>query len=130
MLDLPGASQLIHLRRLVESRDFLSREPCQDLVLNKHMTEDDYIVASRGKDYAFIYIPTGSPAQIDLNLLGSEQVRAWWYDPRSGEAIEIGTFPSKGIEEFYPPGKGRGNDWVLLLDAANAGYPKPGINQE
>ncbi len=126
VLDLPGASQLIYLRRLIESRDYLSREPFQDLVLNKHMTEDDYIVASRGKDYALIYIPAGSPAQIDLNLLGTDQVKAWWYDPRSGAATEIGTIPGKGIKEFNPPAGGRGNDWVLVLDSANAGYEKPG----
>jgi hypothetical protein len=27
---------------------------------------------------------------------------------------------------FTPPGKGGGNDWVLVLDNAAANYPAPG----
>ena len=50
----------------------------------------DYIVATRGKDYAMVYIPTGYDAKLDLNLCGWPNAKAWWYNRQTGEAQGFG----------------------------------------
>ena len=41
-------------------------------------------------------------------------------------AIEIGVFDRQGTREFKPPVRGKGNDWVLVLDDASKGFSTPG----
>jgi hypothetical protein len=126
VLDLPGAYDLIHARRLVESRPFLSRVPDQTLIVPAYYPETDYIVATRGEGYAFIYFPTGWDAEIILDKIGAKTVTAYWYDPRTGESKLIDTFPGQGNRKFTPPSGGRGNDWILVLDDSSKGYKAPG----
>ena len=45
-------------------------------------------------------------------------MKAWWYDPRTGKAEEIGTFDNKGAREFNPPAAGEMLDW----EAPTGGY--------
>jgi hypothetical protein len=126
-LDLPGARQLIYARNLLESRPFLERVPFQMMVKNEYMQETDYIVSTRGKNYIFVYIPTGIEALINMSLCGWQKVRAWWFNPRNGDATDIGTFPARDIKMFTPPEKGRGKDWILVLDNQKSGFKAPGI---
>jgi hypothetical protein len=126
-LDLPGAWDLIHARRLIESRPFLSRIPDQSLIAPSYYPETDYVVATRGDGYAFIYFPTGWAADIIPDKIGAESVTASWYNPRNGQLKFIGTFPGKGKRTFTPPSGGRGNDWILVLDDASENIPSPGF---
>jgi hypothetical protein len=125
-LDLPGAWDLIHARHLMESRPFQSGKPDPLMIKNTYVPENDYILATRGEGYAFVYIPSGWGAEVDLGLLKSEKVKAWWYNPRNGEVAEIGIIEGKGIKTFKPSTEGRGNDWILVLDDASKGFPAPG----
>jgi hypothetical protein len=126
VLDLPGASDLIHARRLVESRPFLSCVPDQSLIIPDYFPETDYVVATRGEGYAFIYFPTGWTAEIELDKLMAKSITAHWFDPRNGEARLIETFPGTGTRKFKPPTGGRGNDWILVLDDASKKFSVPG----
>jgi hypothetical protein len=126
VLDLPGASELINARRLIESRPFLSRVPDQSLIVPEYFPETDYVVATRGDGYAFIYYPTGWSAEILLDKIGAKSVIAYWFDPRNGESKRIATFSGTGIQKFTPPTGGRGNDWVLVLDDASKNFKAPG----
>ena len=38
---------------------------------------------------------------------------AWWYDPSTGVATQIGTFPGTTPQQFTPPTTG---DWVLVAE--------------
>lgn len=125
-MDMPGAWQLIHARRLLESRPFTERIPYQTIIQTGYFPETDYVVATRGKNYVFVYFPTGSDAEINLLRCGWARVKAWWYNPRDGEATGIGIFQGKDIRKFSPPTKGRGNDWILVLDNAKIDFPPPG----
>jgi hypothetical protein len=127
-LNLPGARQMGYARRLIQSRPFLMRVPDQSLIAAGQGTGADHAQATRGEDgsYAFIYLPTGKPVEIDLEKLSGKQIRAWWFDPRNGTATSAGTFARKGIRLLTPPSEGRGNDWVLALDDAAKSYPAPG----
>lgn len=122
VLDLPGASDLVHARRLLESHPFLSRVPDQSLIVPAYYPETDYVVATRGDGYAFIYFPTGWPAEVIPDKIGAGTISASWYDPRTGESNPIGTFPGSGKQKFTPPSAGRGNDWILILDDANRNF--------
>jgi hypothetical protein len=127
VLDLPGAWDLMHARRLLESRPFTSRIPDQSLVAPAFYPETDYVVATRGNGYAFIYFPTGWAAEIILDKIGADKINASWYDPRTGEMKPSETISGKGTKKFTPPSGGRGNDWVLILDDASKGFKTPGL---
>jgi hypothetical protein len=125
VLDLPGAADLIHARRLLESRPFLSRVPDQSLIVPSYYPETDFVVATRGDGYAFIYFPSGWSAEIDLGKMGVEAVHSYWYDPRTGESTLIETIDDMRPRRFNPPSTGRGNDWVLILDDVSKGFILP-----
>ena len=126
-LDEPGAGQMQYLKRLMLSRPYLERIPDQAVVAGANGTRDDRIIASRGKSYLFAYAYTGRAFEVRLGVISGLQVRAWWYDPRTGSAREIGVFPNRGVRSFTPPGpQAPGNDWVLVLDDAAQKFPAPG----
>ena len=125
VLDLPGVWDLVHARRLIESRPFLSRVPDQSLIAPAYFPETDYVVATRGDGYAFVYFPTGWSAEIILDKIGAKSVTAYWFDPRNGESKPIETFPGTGTRKFTPPSNGRGNDWILVLDDTSKGFKEP-----
>ena len=90
------------------------------------MPETDYIVATKGENYAFVYIPTGWGANLNLERLGWKESVVWWYNPRTGEAKKLKEIINMGIQEFKPETGGRGNDWVLILDNKETGFEMPG----
>jgi hypothetical protein len=112
-------------RRLMESRPFLSRIPDQSLIVPAYFPETDYVVATRGEGYAFIYIPTGCPVVIQSDKVGAEMINAYWYDPRNGETKLIDKISGKVTRKFTPPTNGRGNDWILVLDDASKNFLVP-----
>jgi hypothetical protein len=125
-LDLPGAGDMIHVRCLMESRPMTERIPFQELVANDYIPETDFIVATKGRNYAFVYIPTGWSAKLDLKKLDWKNSVVWWYNPRTGEAKKLGEIPNDGIREFKPETGGRGNDWLLVIDNKDASFTPPG----
>ncbi|HMO58783.1 MAG TPA: glycoside hydrolase family 140 protein [Roseiflexaceae bacterium] len=136
-LQLPGAGQMQHARRLLLSRPFLSRIPDQQLLLSEPGSGSYHIRASRDSNgsYAFVYVagmqpmlPGGTGRQspqieIDTSRLSGSRLAAWWFDPRSGVAASIGHFDRTERAGFTPPAGGP--DWVLVLDDAAAGYHRP-----
>ena len=116
-LNAQGAGQMRHLRDLILSRPFFERVPDQSLIAGRNGTRYDRVVATRGRAYAMAYSYTGRPFRIQLGKIDGQQVRAAWFDPRTGTQTPIGRFPNRGQRLFTPPGTPRpGSDWVLLLD--------------
>jgi hypothetical protein len=85
-------------------------------------------VATRDRDrtYAMVYAPIGRRFTVWMDVIAGPKVKAWWYNPRNGEATAIGTFDSHGQRQFTPPDYGEMLDWVLVLDDAARQYPAPG----
>jgi hypothetical protein len=125
-LDLPGASQMKYLRALMESRPFFDRVPDQSVLLNTSGA-NDRIQATRGNDYIFVYSSQGKRITIAATKISGREIAAWWYNPRNGEAKEIGTFTKQPKHEFTPPTTGYGQDWVLVIDDASKSFNKPGM---
>jgi hypothetical protein len=122
----PGAAQMQYVRSLVESRPFLVRVPDQSIVADQ-LDGSDYIAATRGEDYLFVYTAQGRTFTVNMGKISGARVKAWWYNPRTGTAEEIGIFDNLGQREFDPPSHGGfGTDEVLVLDDAAKNYPPPG----
>jgi hypothetical protein len=130
----PGAAQMQHGRALMESRPFLTRIPDPDVVVTGRVPTSMpgagryYFASTRDADgtYAMVYAPVGRPFSVRLDTIRGARVKAWWFDPRTGEASAIGTFPNTGEREFTPPARGEMLDWVLVLDDESKGYLRPG----
>lgn len=121
-IERPGAEQMRFVRRLIESRPFLSRVPGQSLLIEER-DGNQHLQATRGDGYAMIYSPDGSPFGVQLGKIGGSVVRAGWYNPRTGEYIPEGSHENRGAGTFNPPEEG--TDWVLILDDADKSFPLP-----
>jgi len=115
-LQRPGGAQMQHLKKLIESRSFLDRIPDQQLII-ENRTGANYMVATRGKKYALIYSPNGLDVNVRMGVINGENVQASWFNPRTGEYTSIGVFKNADEKCFRSPSRGRGNDWVLVLDS-------------
>lgn len=130
-LDHPGAFQMRYVRRLFEALPFMKLVPEQKIILNGNSTGGAKIRAARASDgsFAIIYSPRGEIFTLDKSIIKAEQQRQYWYDPRYGTSYIIKDQDSFGIQTFTPPTNGRGNDWLLVLTDAAAGFPVPGSTQ-
>lgn len=130
----PGAAQMQHGRALMESRPFLARVPDPSVIVDTTIptampgTGRYHFSATRDAagTYAMVYAPVGRTFRVRMDVITGRQVKAWWFNPRTGTATAIGTFPNTGERAFTPPDAGEMLDWVLVLDDAAKGYPAPG----
>src|SRR5690606_5063024 len=111
----PGGRQMQHGRALIESRPMLTRIPDDSLIeptpgastaipgAGRHR-----VVATRDRDgsYAMIYTPSGRAFTLRLEALSGEELQAWWYDPRTGEAQKAERFRREATRRFTPPDPG------------------------
>jgi len=126
-LDRPGAFQMGYLRRLFESVPLQKLVPDQGIILNGPTTGGAKIRAARSSDgsYAIVYSPFGESFTLNKNVVKAARFREFWYDPRYGVSYEIDRPERWGIQTYAPPTKGRGQDWVLVIEDAAAGFPLP-----
>lgn len=127
-IERPGAKQMGHLRRLVESRPVLKRIPDQTLLATGQGEKGEYATACRAADgsYAMIYLPVGKTISVNTKNLKGQTIVGWWYDPRNGKAKKIGNLAKQPDMTFTPPEQGAEQDWVLVLDDEAADYNTPG----
>ena len=129
VMNLPGAASLKHLRTLFESRPWHTLVPDIDNTVavdgRGPFATKDYATTALAADKSFSisYLPTKRKITLDLGKLAGEQVKAWWFNPRTGEATSIGTFATPAVREFEPDGEG---DWVLVLDDVSKDFGRPG----
>lgn len=133
-IDQPGAAQMQHGRRLIESRPFLSRIPDDSIIVPADPPSAvpgaglKRFVGTRDAQgsYAMVYAPTGRAFKVRMSKIQGSRVKTWWFNPRTGEATSIGEFPNTGERAFISPTKGEDMDWVLVLDDAGRKFPAPG----
>ncbi len=116
-INAPGASQMQYIKDLMLSKPFFERVPDQSLIADQG-EKYNYLIATRGKDYTFIYTYTGRTMKINMGKIEGEKVDAAWFNPRDGKTSKTGIFSNTGVAEFNPPGEQKdGNDWVLVLES-------------
>jgi hypothetical protein len=122
----PGAGQLRHLKELMLSRPYFDRVHDPLMVVEGSGERHDHIMATRGRDYAFVYTYTGHPFVMRLGIISGSSLRAWWFNPRDGRVTPLGSLPNTGTRRFDPPeGPGEGRDWVLVVDDESRHYGQP-----
>ena len=134
----PAATQMQHLKNLLLSRPYLKRVPAPDLVRQTEplgsRLRTAYATAGENAAYAFVYTVNGVPFTVNLSHFAQNNVadlRAWWFDPRTGACREAETVAVSGVtHEFTPPLSDTGSDdetdWVLVLDDKAANFSRPG----
>jgi len=132
-LDLPGATQLPHLKALMLSRPYLSRIPDQNLILAGQGHGPERVQATRDgtpghndATYVMVYFPEHRKVTILTETLAAATLRGWWFNPRTGKGSALDTMTNQSEMPFMPPTNVPGEDWVLVLDDASEGYSQPG----
>jgi len=129
-LQSPGAKQMRYVKDLMLSRPFAQRQPAAGLVVDNGQRYDR-IPVLRGPNYMIAYTYTGRVFTIRLGTISGDQISASWYSPRNGEVIPIRLMKNEGEAKFDPPGDAvPGNDWVLLLDDADAEFTTSDVTGE
>lgn len=144
-LDQPGARQMKVLRDFVHSRPFHRAEPCQGMI--RHPANcadgclDDHRQACMDSEgsFAWIYFTSGGTEQVDLSRMQGSPLHAWWFNPRDGKCYDaegsvsekpFASFSEKTVVAFTTPTSGKEQDWILVLDHAEADYIVPGKSAE
>ncbi|MCF6244523.1 MAG: glycoside hydrolase family 140 protein, partial [Sulfurovum sp.] len=115
-LNDPGAIQMGYITKLMKSRPIVNRTPNQSLI------QDGYAFATKGNGYAFVYLPNGGKVTVNLDTISVSSVKAYWYNPKNGETIEIDTYQRNQIQIFN---SSTNQDMVLILDDTAKGYKVP-----
>ena len=123
-LAYPGAAQVGYLRRFWEARPWTRLQPDTSLLAAPNPPGAAHILAARDREgtYLIAYSPQGAPFALPAGVLGTGQLRAWWLNPRDGQAWEAGTFDGAAPLRLEPPAPGPGSDWGLLVEQVAAGY--------
>jgi len=132
-IDQPGAGQMQHARRLLESRPFLTRVPDDSLIVPSDPPTAvpgagvNRLSATRDEagSYLMVYTPAGRAFGVRTGRLTGDTLRAWWFNPRDGKAQQIGEFPKTDTRRFAPPNPGEMIDWVLVIDDDAKRYSRP-----
>lgn len=124
-IELPGANQMIFVKKLITFYPLLDRVPDQSLIQENDLVPAERVQATRGNDYLFVYSTVGKPFHVVMGKIQGNELRAYWYNPRNGKSTDIGVVLNKDVREFIPPSSGYGQDWVLVLDDAAKKYPRP-----
>jgi hypothetical protein len=113
------------MRRLFELRPWYKLVPDQSVLATDPGKGSEQILAARADDGSFIiaYLPMAYAVTIHMDKVSGKNGKARWYDPRQGTWSEIGQYANKGAREFTPPSAEARNDWVLVIDDADKGYP-------
>ena len=117
VLTHPGAVQMGYMKKLRLSRDYFSLVPTPELVAGQGFGMGQ-MAAAKGENYAYIYAPLGIPFTIELGIFPEAKVlKGYWFDPRTGEETLFGILPRSAPFTFAPPTQGKGQDWLLILEA-------------
>ncbi len=122
-LDLPGANQMKHVRRLFTARQMLDRVPDQTILLDGDKEPAARVQAIRGTDHAFVYTTAGRPFTVQFGRISGKSLTAGWFNPRTGDWKKLESIANAGQHRFVPPTSEYGQDWILTLDDSSRNYP-------
>jgi hypothetical protein len=117
---LPGADDLGYLRLFFESHPWWTLEPDIDHqwlrnspALNK---DNDSVVAALSKDKSFgvVYLPSKRRFTVNSTLMGTDQIKVTWFNPRTGAYQPSETVRAQdNLEQESPDNE----DWVVLFES-------------
>jgi hypothetical protein len=138
-MDLEGSQSMAYLKRFFASRAWQTLIPDDRVEGDWTSSHTHFILAGNGefrgldtltaactadKNTLMAYMPSRREVTVDLRRMAGSFVRAWWFNPRNGEGIPAGEYPTTSPQSFLPPAEG---DWGLVIDNAGLNLPAPGI---
>lgn len=111
----PGAAQMIHLKRLMESVGFENGRPAQELLCGDAGERYDRVSVFAGDSFILAYTFTGREIALDLSPYAGQGLSAYWMDPVTGLRSYLRAVPGKKEERFAPPSREDGSDTVLVI---------------
>lgn len=130
----PGSFQMQWGKKLILSRPYLNRIPATDIVLESNDIKTAWpgeglyrFAATMDTDgtYLMVYAPVGREFSVVTSVIKGKKLRAWWYDPRTGESESAGKFRNEGVHRFISPSPGEEIDWILVIDDSSMNYRRP-----
>jgi hypothetical protein len=121
------------MRRFMEAHAFPTLVPDQKLILDGPTSGPAKIRAMRATDESrlIVYTARGEPFTIDQSVVKAAYVRQSWFDPRYGVSYEIRLsgreWDQQTFQTYTPPTSGRGQDWVLVLEATEKPTNTPAL---
>ena len=120
-LDAPGAVQLGILKQVfLDRKEWWNLVPDQTIFASGGNTNGTVLnLAARHQDGKWVMVYLGSQASFSVKLekvKAASILKAFWIDPRSGNAVSIGSFPSTGAKLFSTPDGWE--DALLILEGA------------
>lgn len=124
-----GAAQVGFMRKCFEKRPWQRLMPDQGLIQSENPETAEHVIAamSQDGDFLMVYLPYGKKVRISTGKIKGKMLKGWWFNPRDGRSIPLGTFENKGYLELAPHAEGRGSDWLLIIDDALKGYQDPKV---
>ncbi|MES2847739.1 MAG: glycoside hydrolase family 140 protein [Bacteroidota bacterium] len=111
-----GATQMVHLKKLLLNKSYFDRVPAQDLVMDSG-ERYERVAATKGNSYALFYVYNGRNFKVDISRLKFSPAKANWFDTKTGKQQPVKGYKKNAVVTFDPPGeKSNGNDWVLILE--------------
>lgn len=118
-LDAPGASDLPHIKKVMQSREWWKWIPDKGIIKSgrKSGAKEKVAVKSSDGDEIVIYFADNSPAKIRLNrITTSKSAKGSWFNPSDGKTVRAGESHSTSeIKKFTPPDGWA--DAVLILES-------------
>ncbi len=125
-LNAEGAGQMQHLKHLILSRPYFSRVNDQSIVAGHEGEKYDRVLVTRGDGFVMGYVHTGRTFKLNLGGIEAPELKAWWFNPRTGTTAAAGQHRNSGTVTFVPPGEAApGNDWVLVLNDVSRTFNPP-----
>lgn len=113
-LDLEGAGQLIHFRRLWDMYSFKDGKTFFGMITSGKDRVDE-AVAFGGDNYLVCYFPESGRWKLDLKDWGVNSYSLRWMNPRNGLIFEAG-IDSRVSFELNTPDERVNEDWILILE--------------
>lgn len=128
-LNTTAQQQLQYIKTLLYAFPYLSRVPDQSLLLtaqadgvrNKVEVMRDGETGKKNATYIMAYVSSAQPLSIKTDVICSEKLNAYWFDPCTG-AIEL---VAKGFDNqgtYHSDAKTGGSDLVLVIADAAKNY--------
>ncbi len=125
----PGAMQIGLMRKVFETRPWQRLVPDQSIILGENPENQEYKLAaiSQDGDFLMAYVPYGNKTAFNTKNIKGTKLHIWCYNPRDGRAIDLGIKENSGSFEYSFSSRGRGSDWLLIIDDAEKDYGYPGL---
>lgn len=111
-----GSGQLLHLKNLMESVDYVGGAPNDKMLLYGQKERYHRIAVFAGEDFVFCYDYNGDQFMLDLTTYKDKTMDAYWMNPQDGTFSYITTLKGQDRWLASPVArKDKANDWVLVL---------------